>query len=457
MSKQSKDKKLNTHAILSAYRRHPEYPTIARQAAAWARENPGASESDVRAWVETRYGKRTLLQMRSEPVPLTLFGEIDTHIPANAVKQMETVLRLPVARSGSLMPDAHLGYAMPIGGVADLDEAISPSFVGYDISCMVQLSILDISPEAFMTEREGLADVLRNVTSFGLGSDFKRGVRQHAVMEDPRWSDIEAARRLQALAQRQLGSSGGGNHFADLVLIDFIEPLDGLPAKSQHVGLLTHSGSRGAGHKLATYYVKQAQQLNFSIARGVPKGYEWLPIQSGIGAEYFQAMRLMGRYARANHDLIHDHFLAEAGLAQNRRIWNRHNFAWYEESNGSVLHRKGATPADDGLLGLVPGTSGTASYLVRGLGNPDSHYSSSHGAGRWFSRKEAHRRHDAKAFRKHMRSKDILHIGLEADETFMAYKDIEMVMGLQNGVLVEPVARMQPKVVIMGGRSDDGD
>ena len=457
MSKPKKAKMLNTHQALEPYRRHPDYPVIARAAAAWVRDNQQADAAAVQTWAAEKYGKRTLLKMKDEPAPLRLFGDVDTHIPGNAVKQMQTVMRIPVARSGSLMPDAHLGYAMPIGGVADLDEAISPSFVGYDISCMVQLSILDVSQEAFMADRVALAGVLKQITAFGLGSDFKAGERQHAVMDDPRWTDIEAAKRLRSLAQRQLGSSGGGNHFADLVLIDLFEPLNGFETDSQLVGLLTHSGSRGVGHKLATYFVKLAQKINFQLARGIPKGYQWLSIRSDPGEQYYQAMRLMGHYAHANHDLIHDHFLELSGLGQRRRIWNRHNFAWYDDEQGSVLHRKGATPAGLGVLGLVPGTSGTPSYLVRGLGKLESHHSSSHGAGRWFSRTEARRRHDAKSFRKHMRKADILHYGLEPDETIMAYKDIEMVIGLQNGVLVEPIARMQPKVVIMGGRSDDGD
>ena len=180
----------------------------------------------------------------------------------------------------------------------------------------------------------------------------------------------------------------------------------------------------------------------------------WI-LDAELGQEYLAAMQLMGDYAHANHDLIHDHFLAAAGLRCDHRVWNRHNYAWVEEEG--VVHRKGATPAAVGVIGLIPGSSGTASYLVRGLGNDASLNSSSHGAGRWFSRTEAKRRHDEQAFRKHMAALDILHFGLEPDETFQAYKDIEMVIGLQEGVLVEVIARMTPKVVLMGGKSDDGD
>ncbi len=393
--------------------------------------------------------------MRNQPAPYSLFGDPETHIPPNAIEQMDTVMRLPMATAGALMPDAHLGYAMPIGGVVALENAISPSFVGYDISCMVQLTLFDIDEVAFEKERQALADILRQETSFGVGSDFQKGRRQHAVMADPRWNDIPAARKLKAKAQKQLGSSGGGNHFADLVMVEFEKAVEGFAAGSLHVGLLTHSGSRGTGHKLATHYVKQAVAQTRATNADIVKGYEWLRFDSELGQEYFEAMSLMGEYARANHALIHEHFGISAELTPIFSVWNRHNFAWVEGDR--IIHRKGATPAAKGQLGLIPGTSGTDSYLVAGLGHPDSLASSAHGAGRWFSRKEAFRRHDRPAFERHMAQHDILHYGLQADETFLAYKDIDLVMSQQEGVLVESLARLTPRVVVMGGRADDGD
>lgn len=447
--------KLNTHQILQEYRHLGHYPTIAQSTARWVAENPGVNEDDVRQWVMVTYGTVTMQKMNKSAAPLEIFGNIEEHIPANAVDQMYTVMRLPMATKGALMPDAHLGYAMPIGGVAVLENAISPSFVGYDISCMVQLSILDVDVESFEADRASFAKKLRDVTSFGMGSDFGRGQRDHAVMDDDRWSEIKVASKLKSLAQKQIGSSGGGNHFADLVIIELIADLDEMAAGTKFVGLLTHSGSRGTGHKIATHYVRQAAQYTKLIAKGIPSGYEWLSLDHELGQEYLAAMTLMGEYARANHDLIHDHFATKVGLQTIKRIWNRHNYVWIE--GNEVVHRKGATPADAGQLGLIPGTSGTASYLVRGLGNEASLNSSSHGAGRWHSRTEAKRQHDENRFQTHMAQNDIMHFGLAPDETFMAYKDIDMVMGLQDGVLIEPVARMDPRVVIMGGKADDGD
>ncbi|GIK75719.1 MAG: RNA-splicing ligase RtcB [Chloroflexota bacterium] len=446
---------MKTHKLLHSYRHLPNYAEIAQAAASWAKANPHATPDELMAWVAAAYPTEAMLTIAEEPAPFVVFGEPEKHIPINAIEQMQMVMRLPVAQRGALMPDAHLGYAMPIGGVVSLDDAISPSFVGYDISCMMQLSLFDLTPQEFMKHRRKLAGVLRSETRFGLGADFKPGQRQHAVMDDPRWSETRLLRSLKTLAGKQLGSSGGGNHFADLVIVDFVRDHESYRAGDQAVGLLTHSGSRGAGHKTATYYVEAAAQYIRQVATGIPSGYEWLPLDTELGQEYLSAMQLMGAYARANHDLIHDHFVASAGLGLRHRVWNRHNYAWIEEEG--VIHRKGATPAEKGMIGLIPGSSGTASYLVRGLGNEPSLHSSSHGAGRWFSRAEAKRRHDEGAFLKHMAALDILHFGLEPDETFLAYKDIEMVIALQEGLLIEVIARMTPKVVLMGGKSDDGD
>lgn len=450
-----KKQTIKTHHLLNDYRHLPEFPAIAQETAAWVKANPGVSKGDVQQWIQQQYGAVTFLKMQKSAAPLEIFGNIGEHIPASAVDQMYTVMRLPMATKGALMPDAHLGYAMPIGGVAVLEGAVSPSFVGYDISCMVQLSILDMDVDAFEADRAQLANVLQAETSFGMGADFAKGTRKHEVMESDAWKELGIPDKLRSLAKQQLGSSGGGNHFADLVVIELLAELAGWQAGEQLVGLLTHSGSRGAGHKLATHYVQKAAAHTNLIAKGVPKGYEWLPLDHELGQQYLGAMTLMGDYAKANHDLIHDHFSRAAGVRTLERIWNRHNYAWVE--GNEVIHRKGATPADVGQLGLIPGTSGTASYVVRGLGNEASLKSSSHGAGRWHSRSQAKREHNETRFQEHMATNDILHFGLAPDETFMAYKDIEMVMAQQAGVLVEPLARMVPRVVIMGGQSDDGD
>jgi tRNA-splicing ligase RtcB len=166
---------------------------------------------------------------------------------------------------------------------------------------------------------------------------------------------------------------------------------------------------------------------------------------------------LMGRYAQANHEIIHQRFLRTAGFGRKVVHYNQHNFAWVDPQ-GRVVHRKGATPAAAGQVGIIPGSSGSESYLVVGKGNPDSWFSASHGAGRPYSRSEAKRRYDAGAFQKHMHANGITFSGVAADETVAAYKDIHKVIAAQAD-LIDIQAVMTPKVVVMGGsvQTDDGD
>jgi tRNA-splicing ligase RtcB len=170
----------------------------------------------------------------------------------------------------------------------------------------------------------------------------------------------------------------------------------------------------------------------------------------------------MGEYASANHELIHKHFAKEAGLEILGEYENHHNFAWEKvDENGRriIIHRKGATPAEEGIVGVIPGSMGTPSYLVEGLGNNKSLWSSSHGAGRISSRRQAKKNHDEAAYQKFLKEKDILTIGVARDETYQCYKNIGRVMDLQEDELVESAAVMHPRVVVMGGgrKSDDGD
>jgi len=396
--------------------------------------------------------------------PITVFGEIGRDIDPEAYQQLEKACELPVSVSGSLLPDAHVGYALPVGGVAALDNAVSPAFVGFDIACRMKMSILDIKPEEFEEARKSFAKILDGVTSFGLGADFSDGKRNHPVMEDPRWNEIQKARELKAKASKQLGSSGSGNHFADIMVGEVIKEKKWLPLNKgdQFTALLTHSGSRGTGHQIATHYKNIAEKETQKHHRGFSKNYAWLSLEDEDGQEYWNAMQLMGDYASANHELIHKHFAKEAGLEILAEYENHHNFAWEktdDEGRKIIIHRKGATPAEKGVVGIIPGSMGTPSFLVEGLGNKESLWSSSHGAGRVSSRTQAKKNHKEGEYRKFLKEKDILTIGVARDETNQCYKDINRVMALQEGTLVETVAKMQPRVVIMGGgrRSDDGD
>ena len=451
---------MDTHRILAeaGYSERDDYGQIAREAAMLAKQKR-MSKKALLAEIQLQFGDPPKkLEPLANPQPFTMFGLPGVDFDYEAIEQMKRVLRLPVSINGAMMPDAHVGYGMPIGGVAALDHAVSPGFVGYDIACRMTMTVLDISPHEFMAQRRRLADDMRAVSSFGKGSGFQgKERRTHPVMDDPLWQELPPARQLKSLAWQQLGSSGGGNHFFDAVIGEVTAAADWLPLAvgDPFVAIITHSGSRGVGHKLATHYVKFAQDETRRIAKGIPSGYEWLSTTSDPGREYLMVMELMGRYAQANHHLIHQHFLARSGLTGVVQYENHHNYAWVQP-DGRVIHRKGATPAGLGVAGIIPGTSGTASYLVEGLGNVESLESSSHGAGRPFSRTEAKLRHNEQQVEAWMVQNDILSFGLSPDETFMAYKDIDHVMSLQSD-LVRPVARMWPKVVIMGGKADDGD
>lgn len=430
---------MNTHQLLSRFHNESNYGQIAKDVAEYAKLH---NRFEVLEYIKN-LPFTPKLQMLEQPKPLNIFGS--NLIEQSTIDQMNTCLSIPVAIRGALMPDAHLGYAMPIGGVIELDNAISPSFVGYDISCMVMLTIFDITHEQFMAKRFDYANILKNVTRFGRNT-FPEGSRQHYVMNDSRWNETNILRGLKGLAQKQLGTSGGGNHFADLVLLE-----------NNRIGLLTHSGSRGTGHKFATHYTKAAKNYTDKIASNIPKGYEWLDLDTDEGNEYLRGMRLLGDYALANHEIIHRFFEAESNLTPTGNIYNRHNFAWDENSSMNIItHRKGATPAHDGQLGLIPGSSGTPSYVVFGLGNDVALNSASHGAGRVGSRKQAIELHNKPKFEEHMLQADIMHFGLSPDETYQAYKPISVVMNAQKDN-VTMISKMYPKVVIMSGEeSDDG-
>ena len=444
---------MNTHAILTeaGYGDHAEYPQIAKRAAALAKQ--GIDKDALLATIRREFGRQQTLAMRESYVPFATFGEPGVDIDWKAIEQMNMAMRLPVAVAGAMMPDAHLGYALPIGGVVKLQRAVSPSFVGYDIACRVTVSVPDIPAEDFRANREQYVRVMQAVSRFGLGANFDDAQRRdHAVMDDPLWEQLPHLKCRKDLAWSQLGSSGSGNHFFDALVGRVLSAdADWLPVAcgAQFAAIMTHSGSRGVGHKMAGHYMELAERETRLVAKGIPKGYGWLATDSEAGQEYLAVMGLMGRYAQANHHLIHDWFLKEAGLRQLARFENHHNYAWVM-ADGGVVHRKGATPAARGEVGIIPGSSGTQSYLVEGLGNAASLESSAHGAGRRFSRTAAKQQHDPVAFDGWMAGHDIVHIGVVPDETLAAYKNIGEVMALQRELVV-PVAEMLPIAVIMGG------
>jgi tRNA-splicing ligase RtcB (3'-phosphate/5'-hydroxy nucleic acid ligase) len=393
-----------------------------------------------------------MMTFLEKPRPLAFFGAPGLDLPFDAIEQMKMALRTPVAIAGALLPDAHAGQAMPVGGAISLDRAVSPSLVGTDIGCRVSLTIIDAMDPASINGREqALLQAILSATFFGkkpsAGAD-------HPVMADPAWNEIDILKKIRPEAQAQLGGSGGGNHFADLMTGEVIAEADWLPlAKGdQFVGLMTHSGSRDAGRLAASHFTALAEALLAEKARGVPKKLAWLRTDEDAGGQYLTALRLMGDYAAANHAVIHERFLNRIRGNAKARVEAFHNFAW-SRPDGTVIHRKGAIPADAGCPGVIPGSSAGPSYLVEGLGHPDSLWSSSHGAGRRLSRKAAKAAHDPEAAQSAWDAAGVLVRGVSPDEAPFAYKDINHVMSLQEGRLVRTVARMRPLAVVMGGET----
>lgn len=389
---------------------------------------------------------------RAEPAPYTRWGE---DLDATAVAQMEHACELPVAVAGALMPDAHVGYGLPIGGVLATEGAVIPYAVGMDIACRMKLSVYDLPPAQLEQRGQRLTEVLNRETRFGLGASF-RTRREHAVMDED-WATSPVTGRLKDKAWSQLGTSGSGNHFVELGLLSLEEPELGL-APGTYLALLSHSGSRGVGGAVAQHYSRLAKDLHPELPPQLQR-LAWLSLGREVGQEYWRAMTLMGAYAAANHALIHRHVAAALGATVVLDVENHHNFAWREVHDGRevIVHRKGATPAGEGVLGIIPGSMGAPGYVVRGRGVAASLDSASHGAGRRMSRTEAKKRFTWDDARRVLDARGVTLISAGLDEVPMAYKDIDQVMAAQRD-LVEAIAKFEPKLVKMapaGERPED--
>jgi tRNA-splicing ligase RtcB len=388
--------------------------------------------------------------VRREPITYRTWGP--EGIDDQSHGQMKTACALPNAVGAALMPDAHVGYGLPIGGVLALENAVCPYAVGVDIACRMKLSVLDLPAD--LLENESMSHIFRNAlengTRFGTGVGW--APRQEHPVLDQDWTVTRVTREMKAKAWNQLGTSGSGNHFVEFGTLTLDQPELGLqPGK--YVALLSHSGSRGPGHAVCSMYSSVAQSR-------LPARYEefrnlaWLDLDTEAGQEYWAAMNLMGDYAAANHDVIHRNVSRLAGGDVIAGVENHHNFAWKEQHGGRevIVHRKGATPAGPGVLGVIPGSMATPAYVVRGLGNDESLWSASHGAGRTMSRKKARDSYRFKAVQNDLATKGVQVISAGADEVPYVYKDIHQVMAAQTD-LVTPIGRFDPRVVKM---CDDG-
>lgn len=389
-------------------------------------------------------------ELRATPVPYETWGA--DMIDANAMVQIDRAARLPISRKAAVMPDAHVGYGLPIGGVLATEGAVIPYAVGVDIACRMRISICAAPPHLLDRKHGMFEDALVQQTRFGPGAAWSKDLRpEHAVMDAPEWDALPLLGRLKQKAWTQLGTSGGGNHFVEWGIVTLREADEGLGLQAgKYIALLSHSGSRGLGATIANEYTKIAQQKHARLDKKY-RELAWLDLESGAGQAYWLAMSLAGDYASANHAVIHERVLAAAGLEPITGVENHHNFAWQEQlADGTevIVHRKGATPAGAGVLGVIPGSMGDPAYVVRGLGSAASINSASHGAGRRYGRSEAFRKLEPKRWQAYLRKRKVTLIGGSLDESPQAYKNIDDVMAAQQD-LVSVVASFMPRIVRM--------
>jgi tRNA-splicing ligase RtcB len=393
---------------------------------------------------------------RSAPVPYAQWGE---GLEAESLAQMERACLLPVAVAGALMPDAHVGYGLPIGGVLATDNAVIPYAVGVDIACRMKMTVLDLPVRDLDRKWDKLAKAIESETRFGVGATFRER-RDHPVLGAD-WSISPITKANKDKAWAQLGTSGSGNHFVEFGTLTVLGAGLELPP-GEYVALLSHSGSRGTGAQVCDHYSRMAFSQHPDLP-GEMKRLAWLSLDSAEGQEYWQAMELMGQYAAANHSLIHASIARHLGLEVQLDIENHHNFAWKERHvvNGTdrelVVHRKGATPAGNGVFGIIPGSMASPGYVVRGKGNEQSLHSASHGAGRCMSRKAALQAFTWEKANRLLKERGVKLLSAGLDEVPMVYKDIHQVMAAQAD-LVEVVGRFDPRIVKMapsGERPED--
>ncbi len=356
----------------------------------------------------------------------------------------------------AFMADHHLGYAVPVGGVVAYREHISPSGVGYDIACGNKAVRLDADAREVRAKIGLIMDDVFATLSFGVGRRNREDV-DHELFDDEAWS-LPALEPLQEMARSQLGTIGSGNHYVDL----FVDERD-------RVWVGVHFGSRGLGHKTATWFLRKAGATD---AIHAPPAL--LHVDSALGQEYIQAMQLAGRYAYAGRDWVCARVARILGSNIVEEVHNHHNFAWREEHGGESLWvvRKGATPAFPGQLGFVGGSMAEQAVILKGKEDPSpagraeqqtALYSTVHGAGRVLSRSRAkgkvNRRTGAVVrppevtsdmLRQSVAAAGVTLRGAGVDESPHCYKRLPEVLA-EHAETVEIVHRLQPIGVAMAG------
>lgn len=372
------------------------------------------------------------------------------------LRQAGNVAKHPCAVNRvALAPDAHCGFGVPIGCILATDKAVIPNAVGVDIGC--SMSACKTNIEAAAVSRDTLREIIGDTQGrkSGLYAIIPVGVNHHKEKqphplfdETERWENTRVCRAEYDSAQYQIGTMGGGNHFIELQADE-----------EGWLWYMIHSGSRNLGNKVGTYYNKLADELctRFRQDEVVKNRLAFLPEGCEEYELYIREMTLCLDFAKANHERMQQ--LLEATLREHipgiefgERLYTRHNYAAQENHDGRNLwiHRKGAVLAREGVHAIIPGSQGTASYIVEGLGNPRSFCSASHGSGRALSRTQAQQQLSLEA--EQARMQNVVHTMRtqnQLDEAPSAYKDIEDVIR-QEADLVRPLVRLRPLAVVKG-------
>jgi tRNA-splicing ligase RtcB len=374
-----------------------------------------------------------------------------TDLEDGALEQAKNLANLPfVFKHIALMPDSHQGYGMPIGGVMATQGVVIPNAVGVDIGCgmcVVKTDLREISKENLIK----IGDKIRRNVPTGFSRQAK--AQDKALMPNPAgllfWDQASIIQDQFENALTQLGTLGGGNHFIEIQKGD-----DGF------IYVMIHSGSRNLGKRVADFYNKEAVKLNEQWFSSIPKEHQlaFLPLNTQMGQDYMREMQYCVDFALANRKLMMKNIeraFTDIVKVEFGKLHNiAHNYARLENHyhKNVVVHRKGATSAAKGEIGIIPGSQGTKSFIVKGLGNAESFKSCSHGAGRKMGRNVATKTLDLKAEIKRLDDIGVIHnikTVKDLDEAAGAYKDIDIVMENQKD-LVKILIELTPMLVVKG-------
>lgn len=369
--------------------------------------------------------------------PLKIFGEHDEA----TIQQMKNCMGVGNVVAGVICADGHLGYAQPVGGVIAYEKQISISGVGFDIGCGNMAVRLDTKFSDVESRSQEIAKDIARIISFGVGRTNEERVEHDLFDDGDAWRESDMGEYRQK-AVSQLGTVGSGNHYVDL-----------MRDEDDFVWIGVHFGSRGLGHNIATRYLKAAGGKD---GMNVPPAV--IDEDSELGRRYIAAMELAGRYSYAGREWVIERVRKIIGGTVTDMVHNHHNYAWRENHNGRDLWvvRKGATPCRPGQRGFVGGSMGDDAVIIEGIDSPEakaSLYSTVHGAGRLFGRKEAKRRFTQDEMNDWLRKRGVTLVGADLDESPMAYRRLPDVLANHSGS-TRVLHTLRPFAVVMAGAGE---